>query len=61
LTKTVKHELSIDNMEQKLNDLNPARTASLLPRAGTVIQDVACKHEVPELDIKKKIDLSLSR
>jgi hypothetical protein len=38
-----------------------ASSTSLLPHAGTASQDVACKQEVPELDIKKEIDLTFSR
>ena len=56
-----KHEQSANTTEPKPTVLKSAGTASLLPLAGTAIQDVACKQEVPELDMKKEIDLILSK
>jgi hypothetical protein len=56
-----KHEPPANTAEQKPGDPDLVRTASLLPLAGTAIQDAARKQDIPELDIKEEVDLTLSR
>lgn len=58
---TRKHEPLIHTTEQKSKNPSPARKASLLPLAGTAIQDAAPKQDIPEQYIKKEIDLTLSK